>query len=286
VLAVEAVADANLAWLGAGVGLHVCGQLARGLAWRGVLCHSWPEVARRRACAWHVCGAGLTGILSARGGDAVRIALARRELAGSTWPALAGTLAAEGCLEVCCGAVLALLAAWLGVGVLGTPSPLVIGGIAAALVVAVLLATCVARVRRAVRDVGLGLAVLRRPRCWLGQVLPWQFCARAVRLAAVSCFLLAFGLPATPAVVLAAYAAQGSGAMLPLPGAGPATVGAALLVGVPVAAGHPVNGSAVAALAIVQPVALTAVGALISVALLATLSGLRDPRALLRGEKS
>jgi hypothetical protein len=113
-------------------------------------------------------------------------------------------------------------------------------------------------------------------------VLPWQFCARGVRLAAVSCFLLAFGLPATPAVVLAAYAAQGSGAILPVPGAGPATVGAALLVGVPVAAGHPVDGSAVAALAIVQPVALTAVGALISVGLLAALSGARSWRELLR----
>jgi hypothetical protein len=112
--------------------------------------------------------------------------------------------------------------------------------------------------------------------------VPWQFCARGVRLGAVCCFLLAFGLPATPAVVLAAYAAQGSGAMVPLPGAGPATVGAALLAGVPVAAGHPVDGAAVAALAIVQPLALTAGGATLSVAILAVLSGVRSPRRLMR----
>jgi Lysylphosphatidylglycerol synthase TM region len=282
VIAVDAVADANLAWIGAGVGLHVCGQLARGLAWRGVLCHSWPGVARRRACAWHVCGAGLTGILSARGGDAVRIALARRELAGATWPALAGTLAAEGCLEVTCGIVLGLVAAWLGVGVLDLPSPVVLAAAVGGLAVAALLAARFARVRRAVREAWCGLAVLRQPGRCARQVVPWQFCARGVRLAAVCCFLLAFGLPATPTVVLAAYAAQGSGAMLPVPGAGPATVGAALLVGVPVAAGHPVDGSAVAALAIVQPVALTAVGALISVGLLAALSGARSWRELLR----
>jgi hypothetical protein len=275
VLAVEAVADANLAWLGAGVGLHVCGQLARGLAWRGVLCHSWPGVARRRACAWHVCGAGLAGILSARGGDAVRITLAKRELSGATWPALAGTLAAEGCLEMGCGVLLALLAAWIGVGVLGAPSPLVVVAIAAALAVGGLLAARFARVRRAAREAWRGVAVLREPGRCARQVVPWQFCARVVRLGAVSCIRLAFGLPATPAVVLAAYAAQGSGAVLPVPGAGPATVGAALLVGVPVAAGHPVDGSAVAALAIVQPVALTAVGALISVGLLAALRGRR-----------
>ena len=158
---------------------------------------------------------------------------------------------------------------------LGLPSPLVVAAAAAALVVAALLAARFARVRRAAREAWRGVAVLRDPGLCARQVVPWQFCARCVRLAAVSCFLLAFGLPATPAVVIAAYAAQGSGAMLPVPGAGPATVGAALLVGVPVAAGHRVDGSAVAALAIVQPVALTAVGALISFGLLAALRGRR-----------
>jgi hypothetical protein len=272
-----------LALLGAGVALHVCGQVARGIAWRGVLAATWPGVTRRRACAWHVCGAGLTGVLSARGGDAVRITLARRELHGATWPALAGTLCAEGSFEAVCGVVIALVTAWLGIQTLAAPSPIVLGAAAAAFTVAGLLAMRWARARRVAREVGRGLAVLRQPRRWLRQVLPWQVCARVLRLAAVSCFLLAFGLPAAPAVVIAACAAQGSGAMVPLPGGGPATMAGALLVALPIAAGHPLDAGAVATLAVVWPAALTAVGVTISLALLAALVGdLRGLRQLLR----
>src|SRR5918996_608567 len=75
----DALAGAHVGLLAAAVALHVAGQVCRGLAWRGVLAAAFPGVTRRHACAWHVCGAGLSGVLSARGGDAVRIALARRE---------------------------------------------------------------------------------------------------------------------------------------------------------------------------------------------------------------
>jgi hypothetical protein len=272
-----------LALLAAGVALHVCGQVSRGLAWRGVLTASWPGVTRARACAWHVCGAGLTGVLSARGGDAVRIALAKRELDGATWPALAGTLCAEGSFEAVCGVVLALVTAWLGIQTLAAPSPIVLGVAAAALAVAGLLALRWARARRVAREVGRGLAVLRQPRRWLRQVLPWQVCARVLRLAAVSCFLLAFGLPAAPAVVIAACAAQGSGAMVPLPGGGPATMAGALLLALPIAAGHPLDTEAVATLAVVWPAALTTIGVTLSLALLVVLAGdLRGLRQVFR----
>src|SRR3954449_6256311 len=85
-----ALAGAHAGLLVAAIALHVGGQACRGLAWRGVLAAAWPGVTRRRACAWHVCGAGLSGVLSARGGDAVRIALARRQLDGASWPGGAG----------------------------------------------------------------------------------------------------------------------------------------------------------------------------------------------------
>jgi uncharacterized membrane protein YbhN (UPF0104 family) len=278
----DALAGADARLLAAAVALHLCGQVARGIAWRGVLAATWPGVTRRRACAWHVCGAGLSGVLSARGGDAVRIALAKRELNSATWPSLAGTLAAEGSFEAVCGIVFALAAVWIGVDTLAAPSPLVVGAAALVLAVAAVLALRCARARRIAREVGRGLAVLREPRRWLRQVLPWQVCARVLRLAAVTCFLLAFGLPAAPAVVVAACAAQGSGAMVPLPGGGPATMAGALLVALPIAAGHPVDAGAVAALAIAWPAALTTVGVTVSLALLTGLTGARSPRALLR----
>jgi hypothetical protein len=280
VAALGALGDAGLGWLLAAILLHVCGQVSRGLAWHGVLRAPWPGVRRRSACAWHVCGAGLTGVLSARGGDVVRIALARRALADSTWPALAGSLAAEGSFDALCGLALALAAAGLGVGALAAPSPAVLAGVAVGACAVLAGAARSARLRRLLADVRRGLG---DPRRWLRHVLPWQVCARLLRLAAVSCFLLAFGLPVTPAVVIAAAAAQGSGALLPIPGAGPAAVGAALLVGVPIAAaGHPVDHGALAALAIALPGTLTVAGAAISTVLLMVLAGARSPRALLR----
>ncbi len=283
----DALGRADVALLAAAVLMHVCAQVSRGIAWRGVLSASWPEVTRRRAVAWHLCGAGLTGVLSARGGDAVRIALAKRELGDASWPALAGTLAAEGSFEGVFGLVIALIAVSIGVGTIDAASPaLVVAVVAVVIAVVALLATRSARVRRVVHEVGRGLAVLRRPRCWLCRVLPWQLLARALRLGALTCFLLAFGLPAAPAVVLAACVAQGSGAMLPLPGAGPAAVAATLLVALPIAAGHPVDPAAVGALAIVQPMALTAVGVIVSLGLLGVLLGARTPRALLRAARS
>jgi len=283
---VGALAGAHAGLLAAAVALHIAGQTVRGLAWRGVLGAAWPAVARRRACAWHVCGAGLSGVLSARGGDAVRITLARRELDGATWPALAGTIAAEGSFETLFSLALALVALRLGIGTVDVPSAPVLAAVAVAVPAVVVLALRSRRLRAVGAELVRGLAVMRQPRCWARGVLPWQLTARVLRLASATCFLLAFDLPAAPAVVLAACAAQGSGAMLPLPGAGPATVAGALLVALPAAAGHPVDGAAVAALAIAQPAALTGVGATLSVVLLGVLCGARTPRALLHAARS
>jgi Lysylphosphatidylglycerol synthase TM region len=283
---VDALAGAHTGLLCAAVGLHVSAQVCRGLAWRGVLAAAWPGVTRRRACAWHVCGAGLTGVLSARGGDAVRVGLAKRDLHDATLPALAGTLAAEGSFESVSGLVIALVALRLGVGEFHAPPVALLAAVAVVVPLVVLLAMRCGRVRRIAREVGRGLSILRRPRAWLRQVLPWQVAARLLRLGAATCFLLAFGLPVAPAVVIAACAAQGSGGMLPLPGAGPAAVAAALLVALPMAAGQPVDHADVAALAIVQPTVLTAVGATLSVVLLAVLSGARTPQGLLSAARA
>ena len=122
---------------------------------------------------------------------------------------------------------------------------------------------------------------MRRPRDFIGGVLPWQIAARLVKLAAMGCFLRAFGLPAGPAVIIAASVVAGSGNILPF-GGGTAAAGAALLVAIPVAAGHPVDGHAVAALALVRPAVLTAIGSAASLALMSKLYGVHNPRALLQ----
>jgi len=283
---VFAPAGAQIGWLVLAVVLHVCGQVSRGVAWRGVLAATWPEVTRRRVCAWYVCGAGLSGVLSPRGGDAVRVTLARRELRDATWPALAGTLCAEGSFETVSGLTMMLVAVALGVGSLHTPSVALLAALAFAATTVTLLAARSVRVRRTVREVGRGAAVLRRPGHCARHVLPFQAGARVLRLGSAACFLLAFGLPVAPAIVVAAVLAQGSGAAMPLPGAGPAAIGAALLVALPFAAGHALDGGALASLAVVWPAALTVVGVALSLAVLAHLCGARSPRALLRATRA
>jgi hypothetical protein len=271
---VFAPAGAQIGWLVLAVVLHVCGQVSRGVAWHGVL------------AAWYVCGAGLSGVLSPRGGDAVRVTLARRELQDATLPALAGTLCAEASFETVSGLTMTVAAVALGVGSLHAPPAALLAAAALAVAAVALLAARSARVRRVAREVGRGAAVLRRPGHCARHVLPFQAGARVLRLGSATCFLLAFGLPVAPAIVVAAVLAQGSGAAMPLPGAGPAAIGAALLVALPFAAGHALDGGALASLAVAWPAAITVVGVAISLALLAGLCGARTPRALVRAARS
>jgi hypothetical protein len=277
---------AHVPWLVAAVLLHVGGQVCRGLAWHGVLAASWPGLRRRRVCAWHVCGAGMTGVVSGRGGDLIRVALARRELPRATCPAIAGTLVAEGSFEVLSGIALGLAAMWIGVGSLASPSPLVVAIAIGVAGLTGLAATRSTRIRRVVAEVGRGLRVLRDRRRFLRLVLPWQMAGRFLRLAAIACFLSAFGLPAAPAMIVAACVAQGSANVLPIPGAGVATAGAALLVALPMAAGHTLDAGSIAALAVTQTAVLTAVGLTSSLGLLAVLFRARTPAALVRAARA
>lgn len=269
-------------WLLAAITLHVGGQVCRGVAWQEVLRPTWPEVTRRRVCRWHVCGAGLTGVLSPRGGDAARIILARRELPGATCAALAGSLVAEGALAAACGLLLALAAVTVGLGATSLPPVgLLIAG-AAAFSVGALVARRSAKVRRVGCELVRGAAILRRPQRFVRRVLPWEIGNRVLRLGSVWCFLHCVGLPAGLAVVLVACAAQSAGNSVPLPVANVATATGALVAGLPIAAGGPVDVGAVAAFAVVAPVTLTVVGLVVSVLLARGLLRPNSPLELLR----
>jgi uncharacterized membrane protein YbhN (UPF0104 family) len=269
-------------WLLAAITLHVGGQVCRGIAWQEVLRPTWPEVTRRRVCRWHVCGAGLTGVLSPRGGDAARIVLARRELPGATCAALAGSLIAEGTLAAACGLLLTLAALTVGLGATSLPPVGLLIAAAAVLAVGALLARCSARVRRMGRDLVRGAAILRRPQRFVRRVLPWEIGNRVLRLGSVWCFLQCVGLPAGIAVVLVACAAQSAGNSVPLPVANVATATGALVAGLPIAAGGPVDVGAVAAFAMVAPVTLTLVGLVVSAVLARGLLRPSSPIELLR----
>src|SRR5215217_6144972 len=233
-------------WLMLGVVLHLANQVTRGRGWYAIVraaCGCDAGLRRRDAIAAWIAGAGAGGLLSARGGDAVRVLLLRRRVPAAGCPLLAGTLVAEGAGEIAGGALLLALAVAIGVGpeLRAAPAVPVALAVAGTLVVLVALMRRSPRLRRIAAGVGRGCAPLRAPGAYARGVLPWQLASRACRLGSLACFLAAFSLPASFAAVLLVAFAQSGGRLVPF---APASVGASVAL---LAAGFgPVTGSAVA----------------------------------------
>jgi len=224
-----AVAGTEPGWLALGILLHVANQVLRGRGWYAIVraaCPDDPRLRRQDAISVWVAGAGAGGLASARAGDALRVLLMTRRLPSAGCPRLAGTLVAEGAGEAAVGAALLAVALALGVGPqigASTASVALVLAVALAVATAAVAVARIPRLRTVATGVGRGCASLREPRAYARAVLPWQLGSRVCRLAAVACFLVAFGLPATPAAVLLVVFAQGGGRLVPF---APASVGA------------------------------------------------------------
>ncbi len=270
--------------LALGVVLHLAGQVLRGLAWRGALVPlrvpGGPALRLRTVIACWVAGAGLSGVLSARGGDAVRLALVRKAVPGVPIAALAATIAVEGAFETVTGVALGMWAAGAGIdgaGGGGTPWwPFALG----AVVFAVLgVHPRLSRWLRARgREAQSGIALLGDPRRYARTVLPYSAASRLVRFGAMACFLAAFALPTTLAAILFLATAQGSGRAVPAPGAAAGVGGTLLVVAFEPVTGREADTAALAALAVGVPALLTAVGVTLSVALALAVLGTASPR--------
>jgi hypothetical protein len=214
----------------AGVVLHLCSQLARGRGWYSVICAAHPDEVRPRRrdvmVTW-IAGAGASGVLSARGGDALRILLMKRHMT-TTCPKLIGTLAAETVAETVLGALLTVWALSAGL-VPGLHRP----GLATAALIGAGLIFVVLAVRRAARrfpavgractDARAGLAVLGSPAYYARRVASWNVLSRVLRLASLAAFLAAFGLAVSITAALVVMIAHSSGRLLPFSPASAAT---------------------------------------------------------------
>jgi hypothetical protein len=166
-------------------------------------------------------------VLSARGGDALRILLMRRHMK-TTCPRLIGTLAAETVAETVLGALLTVWA--LSAGLIpglhrpGLATAALIGAGAVALVLVVRRAARrYPAVGRACADARRGLAVLGSPGCYLRRVASWSVLSRSLRLGSLACFLAAFALPVSVTAALVVMVAHSSGRLLPFSPASAAT---------------------------------------------------------------
>src|SRR5690349_3668309 len=153
-------------WLVLGVLLHLANQVARGRGWYSIVRSSSEQPPRKRGglAAW-VAGAGAGGIVSARGGDAVRVLVLARRMPGKGNRALlTGTLVAETVGETLLGLGLLAIALGVGVGPSMGPSPKValygLGAVAALAGVA-LIGRRSARVKRFVSNAKAGCAMVK-----------------------------------------------------------------------------------------------------------------------------
>jgi len=272
----NALAGASVGWLALGVLLHLANQAVRGRGWFAVVRAANPgdESLRRRDAilAW-VAGAGAGGVVSARGGDLVRVLLVGRRAQDTRSSVLAGTLVAEAAGDALVGAAVIGLAVALGAApAFGLPGPATLaaagGAIALLAVVALVLHRRGGRMSRIAAGVGRGCAPLGHPATFARRVLPWQAGSRALRAAAICCFLLAFSLPAGAAAVLLVMLAQSGGRLLPLAPASAAASVAMLAAGFGPATGTTVHAADVAAFMIGMSLLLTLAGAVLAIAVI------------------
>ena len=269
----NALAGASVGWLALGVVLHLANQAVRGRGWFAIVRAASPEdgeLRRRDAILAWVAGAGAGGVVSARGGDVVRVMLLSRRARDTRSSVLTGTLVAEAAGDAVVGAAVLGLALALGTApALGLPGTETLAWAGAAIAVLAVIVFVLrrrgGRPARIAAGVGRGCAPLGHPVTFACRVLPWQVGSRALRAGAIACFLLAFSLPAGAAAVLLVMLAQSGGRLLPLAPASAAASVAMLAAGFGPATGTHVASSQVAAFMVGMSLLLTAAGAVLAI---------------------
>ncbi len=246
--------------------LHVANHLLRSVAWRTVIAAAYPDtrVALTPVVSAYATGVALNAVAPARGGDAVKLALARRAVAGSTLATLAATMSVLMAFDLAVGTALVLVIAVTGA------VPMHTGPAAAHLpiVLAVLAALGLAgfATRRKLAGLGARLrqggAILRTPKRYLRGVALVQVGAWSCRVGVVLCLLAAFGLPATLPIAVLVMVLAGASTIVPLTPGGAGTQQVLLAV----ALGGAGSATAVVSFSLAMQASVTAVNALLGLA--------------------
>jgi glycosyltransferase 2 family protein len=213
---------------------HLAKLLAITRAWRNIIADAYPEqrVRWRPLFGAYVAGVGINAIVPARGGDVVKLYLARRAVPGSTYTTLTSTLLVQSIFDTVAASILLLWAVHLGVlpGLDVLPAlpsfdfswffahPQAAAAFLVALFVGlVFLAIWLEQHVTAFRArVAQGIRVLHdRPR-YLRRVALWQAVDWALRIATVYFFLLAFDVHADLHNALLGQVANSLSTILPI----------------------------------------------------------------------
>jgi uncharacterized membrane protein YbhN (UPF0104 family) len=226
-----------------GICFHVLRLVCVSRAWRNIIQASYPRtrVAARSILGAIFAGAGVNAIIPARGGDAVRVVLAKRRVEGSTYATIASTLVLLSLFDFVMASCLVGWAAATGQlpDVLGPSFDFgwafhnprtflkVVGVVLAVAVVALLwFAEQIGDFRKRLAQ---GFAILKDRRAYLRRVVLWQVADWTCRLIGVLFFLSAFGLPVTVHNALLVQVSAGLASLLPISPSGIGTEQAFLL---------------------------------------------------------
>jgi len=223
-------------WLALGILCHLCKLVAVSRAWRNIVRAAYPDrpVRWRQMFGAYVAGTGVNALIPARGGDVVRLFLAKRRIDGATYTTLVSTSLLQTLFDMAiagCFVIWALTQHVLpGVDVIKSPRlpaldygwafrhptvGLILFGLLLLFGTA-LVAWVAEHVDRFIAKVAQGFAAFRDRSYYIRRVVVWQLADWTLRLVAVFFFLRAFGIPATVHNVLLVQVSQSLATILPI----------------------------------------------------------------------
>lgn len=227
-------------WLAVGVLAQLGKLVAVSRAWTNIVRAAYPRERVRWLTMFgaYVAGTGVNAIVPARGGDVVRLFLAKHRIDHSTYTTLVSTSLLQTLFDMVvagCFVVWALTQSVLpGIDVIKSPSlpaldygwafrhPTIglVLGLLLVLLSAALIAWIAERVEEFKAKVAQGFAALADRHYYLTRVVPWQLLDWALRLVTVFFFLRAFHIPATVYNALLVQVSQSLATILPISPAG------------------------------------------------------------------
>ena len=211
----DQLAALDLRWALVALALQLANLGFRALAWRNILTAAYPHERIRLLDVGgaYAAGVALNAYTPARSGEALKVALLRLRIRGSSLTGVAASSSVVLLFDALVGCTLLGLAWALGiVPALPRPSTELVVGVVA---VGALIATLTWRAPRLRARLQEGTAILRTPRRYLHTVVPAQLGAWACRVGVAFALLASFGLPATLPLAGLVVVAGGMSTLVP-----------------------------------------------------------------------
>jgi uncharacterized membrane protein YbhN (UPF0104 family) len=208
-------------------------QLARSQAWRNVLRAAYPkaDIPYLPLAAAYLAGAGINAIIPAHAGDVTKIFLVKRQIPGSSYPAVTSSFLVQSIFDTSVGILVLLYA--ITQGLLPKPPdlpdlpafeiafwadhPRTLGIVIGVLVIGSIVAIYMLahRVRAFWDRVKQGVVIVSEPRRYLREVAAWQGAGWLCRFGAFWFFLEAFGIGGSFGNVLLVMSVQAIANVVP-----------------------------------------------------------------------